>query len=141
MKIDSIQNGIVIDHIPAGLAMTLYRYLKLDEAEGSVALLQNVPSDKHGRKDIIKLDGVRELNWDILGYLAPDCTVNVIVDGRISEKRHLQLPEKLVDVIHCKNPRCITTIEQGLHHIFKISNREKAIYRCIYCEADGTKNP
>ncbi len=140
MKIDSIQNGIVIDHIPAGHAMTLYRYLKLNEAMGSVAILQNVISEKHGKKDIIKLDGVTELDWEILGYLAPNCTVNVIHDGNISEKRHLQLPETLVDVIHCKNPRCITTIEQGLKHIFKLANREKSVYRCIYCETASHNN-
>ena len=140
MKIDSIQSGIVIDHLPAGSAMTVYHYLKLEEAEGSVAILQNVVSNKLGKKDIIKLDGVTELNWDILGYLAPECTVNVIKDGVTAEKRHLQLPDRLVEVIHCKNPRCITTIEQGLKHIFKLTNREKAVYRCIYCETAAARH-
>ncbi len=135
MKIDSIQNGIVIDHIPAGKAMQVYQYLKLDEAEGSVALLQNVPSRKHGKKDIIKLDGVTELDWNILAFLAPDCTVNVIADGNTVEKKHLKLPETLTDVIVCKNPRCITTVEPGLHHIFKLANRETGVYRCVYCES------
>ena len=135
MTIDSIVNGIVIDHIPAGKSMDIYRYLKLDRAECSVALLRNVHSEKLGRKDIIKIDEIIPLNWDILGYLAPDCTVNVIRDGKTDEKHHLQLPEQLVDVISCKNPRCITTIEQELTHIFKLTNREKGIYRCIYCEA------
>ena len=135
MTIDSIKNGVVIDHIPAGKSMTLYRYLKLDEVDCSVALLRNVHSNKLGKKDIIKIDGDLDMNWDVLGYLAPDCTVNVIRDGVIVEKRFLQLPEKLTGVIQCKNPRCITTIEQELTHIFKLTNPKKGVYRCIYCEA------
>ena len=135
MTIDSIKNGVVIDHIPAGKSMTLYRYLKLDEVDCSVALLRNVHSNKLGKKDIIKIDGIMDMNWDVLGYLAPDCTVNVIRDGEIVDKRFLQLPEKLTGVIQCKNPRCITTIEQELTHIFKLTDRNKGVYRCIYCEA------
>lgn len=135
MTIDSIKNGIVIDHIPAGKSMTLYRYLNLDEIDCSVALLRNVHSEKLGKKDIIKIDGILDMNWDVLGYLAPDCTVNVIRDGVIVDKRFLQLPEKLTGVIQCKNPRCITTIEQELTHIFKLTDRKKGVYRCIYCEA------
>lgn len=135
MTIDSIKNGIVIDHIPAGKSMEIYRYLKLDRVACSVAILKNVVSEKLGRKDIIKLDEVLDLNYDALGYLAPHCTVNVIRDGETVEKRHLQLPEKLVGVIECRNPRCITTIEQGLTHIFKLTDREKGVYRCIYCES------
>lgn len=135
MTIDSIKNGIVIDHIPAGKSMELYHYLKLDKADCSVAILKNVTSGKLGRKDIIKLDAILDLNWDVLGYLAPDCTVNIIRDGENVEKRHLQLPEQLVGVIQCKNPRCITTIEQELTHIFKLTDRRKGVYRCIYCEA------
>ena len=135
MTIDSIINGIVIDHIPVGKAMTLYHYLGLDQVDCSVAILKNVTSGKLGRKDIIKLDDEIELNWDILGYLAPGCTVNIIRGGKSAEKRHPQLPEKLVGVIKCKNPRCITTIEQELTHTFTLTNREKGVYRCIYCEA------
>ena len=135
MTIDSIHNGVVIDHIPAGKSMELYKYLKLDAADCSVALLQNVPSRKLGRKDIIKVDAEIDINWDVLGYLAPNCTVNVIRDGVISEKRHLALPEKLVNVIRCRNPRCITTIEQELPHIFKLTGGKKRVYRCIYCES------
>lgn len=135
MTIDSIKNGIVIDHIPAGKSMDLYRYLKLDRMDCSVAILRNVTSEKLGRKDIIKIDQVLDLNWDVLGYLAPHCTVNIIRDGENVEKRHLQLPEQLVGVINCKNPRCITTIEQGLVHIFKLTDREKGVYRCIYCDS------
>ena len=135
MTIDSIKNGIVIDHIPAGKSMALYRYLNLDTVECSVAILKNVTSEKLGRKDIIKIDEILDLNWDVLGYLAPDCTVNIIRDGANVEKRHLQLPEQLVGVIECKNPRRITTIEQELTHIFKLTDRKKGVYRCIYCEA------
>ena len=135
MTIDSIKNGIVIDHIPAGKAMALYRYLKLDRVECSVAILKNVVSEKLGRKDIIKVDEVLDLNWDVLGYLAPECTVNIIREGREVEKRRPHLPEKLVGVIECKNPRCITTIEQGLTHIFKLTDPEEGVYRCIYCES------
>ena len=134
MTIDSIVNGIVIDHIPAGKAMTLYQYLHLDQVDCSVAILKNVPSEKMGRKDIIKLDEEIELDWNVLGYLAPGCTVNIIRDKKSSEKKFPELPEKLVDVIKCKNPRCITTIEQELPHVFNLTNREKGVYRCIYCE-------
>ncbi len=135
MTIDSIKNGIVIDHIPAGRSLEIYHYLKLDRVDCSVAILKNVVSEKLGRKDIIKLDEVLDLNYDVLGYLAPDCTVNIIRDGETVEKRHLQLPDRLVGVIACKNPRCITTIEQGLTHIFKLTDRANGIYRCIYCES------
>ena len=133
MTIDSIKNGIVIDHIPAGRSLEIYHYLKLDRVDCSVAILKNVVSEKLGRKDIIKLDEVLDLNYDVLGYLAPDCTVNIIRDGETVEKRHLQLPDRLVGVIACKNPRCITTIEQGLTHIFKLTDRANGVYRCIYC--------
>ncbi len=135
MTIDSIKNGIVIDHIPAGRSLEIYHYLKLDRVDCSVAILKNVVSEKLGRKDIIKLDEVLDLNYDVLGYLAPDCTVNIIRDGETVEKRHLQLPDRLVGVIACKNPRCITTIEQGLTHIFKLTDRANGVYRCIYCES------
>ena len=135
MTIDSIQNGVVIDHIPAGKAMALYQHLNLEQADCSVAILKNVPSQRLGRKDIIKIDDGMDIDWDVLGYSAPDCTVNVIRDGVISEKRHLALPEKLVNVIRCRNPRCITTIEQELPHIFKLTGGKKRVYRCIYCES------
>ena len=137
MTIDSIKNGIVIDHIPAGKSMLLYQYMNLDKAECSVAILKNVTSAKLGRKDIIKIDEIIDLDWEILGYLAPDCTVNIIRNGETTEKRHLQLPEQLVGVIECKNPRCITTLEQELTQIFKLTNRQKGVYRCIYCDAQA----
>ena len=135
MTIDSIQNGVVIDHIPAGKAMALYQHLNLEQADCSVAILKNVPSQRLGRKDIIKIDDGMDIDWDVLGYIAPDCTVNIIRDGSISEKRHMALPEKLVNVIRCRNPRCITTIEQELPHIFKLTGGKKRVYRCIYCES------
>ena len=135
MNIDPIQNGVVIDHIPAGKAMALYQHLNLEQADCSVAILKNVSSQRLGRKDIIKIDGGMDIDWDVLGYIAPDCTVNIIRDGSISEERHMALPEKLVNVIRCRNPRCITTIEQELPHIFKLTGGKKRVYRCIYCES------
>ena len=135
MIIGQIKDGIVLDHITAGKAMDIYNILKLGELDCTVAILKNVSSGKLGRKDIIKLDEVIDLNWDVLGYLAPDCTVNIIRENEGVEKRKPELPEKLVGVIHCKNPRCITTIEQELPHIFKLANRQKGVYRCLYCES------
>ena len=134
MNIDSIQNGIVIDHITAGLGMTVYNLLKLDELDCAVAIIKNATSRKMGKKDIIKIDADIELNMDILGYIDPGVTVDIIKDSVLVEKKSIGLPEKLTDVVKCKNPRCITTSEQELPHIFKLTDREKRIYRCIYCE-------
>mgnify|MGYP003292400280 FL=1 len=134
MNIDSIKNGIVIDHISAGNAMKLYRLLKLDALDCSVAIIQNVNSNKMGKKDIIKIDADVDLKMDIIGYVDPNITVDIIRDGVLAEKRSIDLPEKLQDVIFCKNPRCITTTEQELPHIFKLTDRENRVYRCIYCE-------
>ena len=139
MVIDPISNGIVLDHITAGRSMELYQILKLHKLKCSVAVLTNVPSRKMGRKDIIKLDEVIDLNWDVLGYLAPDCTVNIIREGEEVEKRHPELPEKLVGVIACKNPRCITTIEQGVQHMFYLADPRRKIYRCRYCDEKYTE--
>ena len=136
MLIDSIQNGIVIDHITAGKAMELYQILGLDKLACTVAILKNVTSGKLGRKDIIKIDQVLDLDWDVIGYVDPGITVNIIKDGKLVEKRKIELPERLVGIKKCTNPRCITTTEQGITHIFKLTDREKRIYRCIYCEAD-----
>ena len=135
MIIDSIQNGIVIDHITAGKAMELYNILGLDKLDCTVAILKNVTSGKLGRKDIIKIDSPMEVDLDVLGYIDPNITVNIIRNGVRVEKKHLELPKKLVNVIHCKNPRCITSVEQEIPHIFKLTNREKGEYRCIYCES------
>ena len=135
MTIDSIHNGIVIDHIPAGKSMELYRYLDLENTECSVAVLRNVNSSKLGKKDIIKIDERLELNWDVLGFLAPGCTVNLIENDVLTQKIYPSLPERLNGVIRCRNPRCITTIEQGLEAVFVLSDRKKRIYRCLYCES------
>lgn len=134
MTIDSIKNGFVIDHIPAGKSMTLYRYLKLDEIDCSVALLRNVHSNKLGKKDIIKIDADIPVNLDVIGYVDPGVTVNIIKDGELTEKRAIEMPETLVNVIKCKNPRCITTVEQELDHVFKLTDKAEKVYRCIYCE-------
>lgn len=137
MKIDSIQNGIVLDHITAGNAMKIYYDLGLDNLDCSVAMMQNVKSKKMGKKDIIKVDKDEyELNLDVIGYIDPGVTVSIIKDGKTIEKKKVALPEKLVNIKKCKNPRCITAIEPGIDHIFKLTDSEKRIYRCIYCEAD-----
>lgn len=134
MKIDSIQNGVVIDHITAGCGMRLYDLLGLDELDCSVALIKNVASKKMGRKDIIKIDAAIPVNLDIIGYVDPGATVNIIRGGELTEKRAIDMPEQLVNVIKCKNPRCITSCEQELSHVFKLTDRENKVYRCIYCE-------
>ena len=139
MIIDAISNGIVIDHISAGKAMHLYNILGLDKLDCSVALLKNVSSGKLGRKDIIKIDRILELDWDVIGYVDPGITVNIIKDGVQVEKRQLKLPERITNVIRCKNPRCITSVEQELPHIFKLTDRENGVYRCIYCESRAKK--
>ncbi len=135
MNIDSIKNGFVIDHITAGLGMKIFNLLNLDGLDCSVALIKNVPSKKMGKKDIIKIDADIEVNTDILGYVDPDVTVNVIKNGVIAEKKQIELPRQLTGVIKCKNPRCITTTEQELPQIFKLTDRENRIYRCLYCES------
>ena len=140
MIIDAISNGIVIDHISAGKAMELYNILGLDKLDCSVALLKNVSSGKLGRKDIIKIDQVLDLDWDVIGYVDPGITVNIIKDGKRTEKRQLKLPERITNVIRCKNPRCITSIEQELPHIFRLTDREHGVYRCMYCDTKGSKN-
>ena len=134
MVIDAIKNGIVIDHIAAGKAMELYRILGLGKLDCTVAILKNVVSAKHGRKDIIKIDQIMELDWDVIGYVDPNITVNIIKDGVRVEKRQLKLPETITNVIRCKNPRCITSVEQELPHVFRLTDRERHEYRCLYCE-------
>ena len=134
MNIDSIQTGIVIDHITAGRAMRLYELLGLGSLDCSVAIIQNAVSKKMGRKDIIKIDADIPVNFDVIGYVDPTATVNIIRDGRLVEKREIGMPETLTNVIRCKNPRCITSTEQELDHIFKLTDRLKEVYRCAYCE-------
>lgn len=135
MNIDSITNGIVIDHISAGKGMKIYQLLELDKLTSSVALLRNVNSTKLGKKDIIKIDCDIDINMDILGFVDPDVTVDIIKDGKLVEKKKIGLPEKLTNIIFCKNPRCITATEQEIKHIFTLTDKEKKIYRCIYCES------
>ena len=135
MNIDSIKNGYVIDHIKAGMAMEIYRVLKLDRLDCPLAIIKNAVSDKMGKKDIIKIDELIELDLKALGYIDPGITVNVIKNGEIVDKRHLELPESITNVIKCKNPRCITSCEQELAHVFKLTDRENRVYRCIYCES------
>lgn len=134
MNIDSIQNGVVIDHIEAGCGMRLYDLLNLDELDASVAIIKNVQSKKMGKKDIIKIDADIKINLDVIGYVDPSATVNIIKDGILIEKLSIDMPETLVNVIKCKNPRCITSCEQELDQIFKLSDRANKEYRCIYCE-------
>lgn len=134
MNIDSIQNGIVIDHIAAGQGMKLYYLLELSKLDCSVAIIKNVASHKMGKKDIIKIDADIPINLDVIGYVDPSATVNIIKDGRLMEKKSIEPPKMLKNVIRCKNPRCITSTEQELDHIFKLTDPENKVYRCIYCE-------
>ena len=134
MKIDSIQNGFVIDHITAGKGMDIYQLLDLGKLDCTVALIKNAVSVKMGRKDIIKIDTQFDLDTDILGYVDPGATVCVIRDGELVEKKKLSLPEELEGVLRCRNPRCITSTEQELKQVFKLTDRTKREYRCIYCE-------
>lgn len=134
MNIEPIQNGVVIDHIEAGRAMQLYRLLKLGSLDASVALIKNVPSKKMGKKDIIKIDADIDLDFDVIGFVDPSATVVIIRNGELVEKRSIAIPEKLTNVIFCKNPRCITSVEQEIDHIFKLADPDKKEYRCIYCE-------
>ena len=134
MNIDSIKNGIVIDHITAGRGMTLYTLLNLDRLDCSVALIKNATSGKMGRKDIIKIDSEIDVDLDVIGYVDPGVTVNVIHEGELVSKKQMELPEKLVNVIKCHNPRCITTTEQELQQVFRLTDRENRVYRCMYCE-------
>lgn len=135
MNIDSIKNGIVIDHIKAGKSLEIYHLLNLDKVDSSVAIIKNVNSSKMGKKDIIKIDSDIEIDLDTLGYIDPFITIDIIKDGELVEKKHVELPNRITNVIHCKNPRCITTIEQELPHIFKLTDRENIVYRCLYCES------
>lgn len=136
MNIDGVNNGIVIDHIEAGKGIKIYEQLQLNKLDCSVAIIQNVASEKYGKKDIIKVDQDIPLDFDVLGYMDPHITVNHVKDGKLASKVHLELPETLTNVIRCKNPRCITSVEQEIRHIFKLVDREKKIYRCAYCDVE-----
>ena len=141
LNISGIKEGVVLDHIQAGKSMEIYKYLGLGKMDCTVAIIKNARSSKMGRKDIIKIEGpLDSLDLDVLGYIDHTITVNIIRDERIVEKRCLSLPDRLVNVIHCKNPRCITSVEQELPHIFYLADKEKEVYRCKYCE-EKYRNP
>lgn len=137
MNVDGITSGIVLDHIKAGKSMEIYRFLGLDRLDCCVAVIQNVKSSKYGKKDIIKIDSEIALDLDVLGYIDPNITINVIKNGELIEKRHLELPECLTNIVKCKNPRCITSTEHEVTHIFQLADKDKQLYRCIYCEAEN----
>lgn len=138
MNIDGVRNGIVLDHIQAGKSMIIYKLLGLDKLGCSVAIIQNAHSTKYGRKDIIKIDENIDLDVDVLGYIDSNITVNRVIDGHLSDKIHLSLPDTLTNVIKCKNPRCITSVEQEIVHTFKLVDKENKVYRCAYCDAEFT---
>lgn len=135
MNIDSIKNGIVLDHITAGTAMRLYDALGLDDLDCTIAIIKNVKSNKLGKKDILKIDNDFKVDLDVLGYLDPNITVSIIRDGKTIEKQKLDMPKQITNVERCKNPRCITSVEQDLDNIFYLANPEDRIYRCLYCDS------
>jgi aspartate carbamoyltransferase regulatory subunit len=139
MIIGQIKDGIVLDHITAGRGMDIYRILGLDKLDCTVAMIKNAESPKMGKKDIIKVGQVIDLDFDILGYIDPGITVNIIQNGELIKREHLTLPERVRDIVKCKNPRCITSTEQELVQEFHLTDREKKIYRCIYCEHEMPK--
>lgn len=140
MIVGQIKDGIVLDHITAGRCMDIYNILKLGEMECTVAMIKNADSKKMGKKDIIKINDVIEIDLDVLGYIDPGITVNIIHDGKLFKRKRLTLPDQVTGVIRCKNPRCITSVEQELPHKFKLTDRENKVYRCIYCESKAKDN-
>ena len=140
MNIDGVNTGIVLDHIKAGKSMMIYELLGLDKLDCCVAIIQNAKSAKYGKKDIIKIDGDIDVNVDVLGYIDNNITVNIVKDGKLVKKVHLDLPEILTDVLKCHNPRCITSVEQGIHHKFRLADKERKIYRCCYCDTEYSEH-
>ena len=134
LNVDTIKNGLVIDHIKAGFGPQIFHYLGLDKADFSCALIMNVQSKKSGKKDIIKIDNIINIDYSVLGFIDPNISIAVIKDEKIVRKIKMELPEKVENVIHCKNPRCISSCEQELSQIFRLTDREHKVYRCIYCE-------
>ena len=135
MNIDSIKNGYVIDHIQPGKGLEIYEYLKLGDLDCSVAIIKNAKSDKMEKKDIIKIDRKLDLDMNVLGYIDHNITINVIENGKRIKKFHPELPEKLVNIVKCRNPRCITSVEQELEQVCVLTDRENGVYRCKYCES------
>lgn len=138
MNIDGVENGIVLDHIKAGKSMEIYEILGLDKLDNCVAVIQNASSDKYGKKDIIKIDEIIDLDYNKLGYVDSNITVNIVKDHKLFKKLHMELPVTLRNVIKCKNPRCITSVEQEIVHEFRLVDKEERAYRCIYCDAIHT---
>ena len=136
MNIDGVNTGIVLDHIKAGKSMQIYELLGLDKINNCVAIIQNADSGKYGKKDIIKIDQIIDLDFDVLGYVDSNITVNIVKDGKLERKHHMELPQTLKNVVKCKNPRCITSVEQEIVHTFKLVDKENKVYRCIYCDAE-----
>ncbi|MCR4604675.1 MAG: aspartate carbamoyltransferase regulatory subunit [Eubacterium sp.] len=134
LRIGGLKEGVVIDHIHAGGAMEIYNYLNLEKIDSSVAIIKNVRSSKMGKKDIIKIEGPISIDYDVLGVLDENITIDVIKDNQIVEKKTLKLPSIVTNIIKCKNPRCITSVEQELPHRFKLTDKENRVYRCMYCE-------
>lgn len=135
MNIDSIKNGIVLDHIEAGKGMEIYHNLNLNQLDCSVAIITNAKSKKTGRKDIIKINRNIDLKLDLLGYIDPNITINIVENDVITKKYHVELPQKIVNMTKCKNPRCITSIEKDLDQVFLLADEKNKIYRCQYCES------
>jgi aspartate carbamoyltransferase regulatory subunit len=140
LKIDSIEKGLVIDHIQAGKAMEIYDYLDLGKLDCSVAIIKNAKSRKYGKKDIIKIENDIDIDLAVLGFVDSNITINIIDQGQIIKKIKLELPTELSNIIKCKNPRCITSIEQGLDNRFRLTDKENRIYRCIYCDTAYVRN-
>ena len=141
MNIDGVKTGIVLDHIKAGKSMQIYELLGLDKINNCVAIIQNADSAKYGKKDIIKIDQIIDLDFDVLGYVDSNITVNIVKDGKLERKHHMELPQTLKNVVKCKNPRCITSVEQEIVHTFKLVDKENKVYRCIYCEQEFKVRP
>ena len=138
LNVGKLNEGVVLDHIAAGKSMDIYKYLKLDKMDCCVAIIKNARSNKMGRKDIIKVDAAIDVDLDIIGYVDPGATVNIIRDGELKEKKRIEMPEKLVNVLFCKNPRCITSCEQELDQVFCLTDRAKKEYRCAWCETKAS---
>lgn len=136
LNVDSLTDGIVIDHITAGKGMEIYRHLRLDEYDGSVAIIKNARSSKMGKKDIIKIEAAENIDFDVLGFIDPNVTVSVIRNGALVRKFKMDSPDKLVNIVRCKNPRCITSVEPGIDQIFVLTDRAANTYRCAYCEQE-----
>lgn len=140
MNIDSVEKGLVIDHIQAGKAMEIYKYLNLDKMDCSVAIIKNAKSKKMGKKDIIKVEDNINIDLTVLGFIDPNITINVIDQGKIVKKIRLELPLEITNVVKCKNPRCITSVEQEIEHKFRLTDKENKIYRCVYCDTAYENN-